>query len=198
MALQERCFHRIRQFLGNIGISVSIAPLPADGFLAHTYIRGNHIFCKDTSEETLGEILHEAGHIATIPSFLRPLIDGDVESPEILAAAEEYCLKARAMSFDPDADPTVRAIIQADDVSATAWSYAAAIAADVPPELLIAGPSAFGGQGSESAEAVLIGLKTGHYIGINSLAASKMTFTKGWARCMGAQPFPHMQRWLQI
>lgn len=125
-------FSRISIFLNKIGISVSVGDLPRKGFLDHTYILGTHIYCTDMSAETLGEILHEAGHIATTPSFLRDLIDGDVCCRKLVAASQQYFTKAIEIDPNPDADPVVRALMQMDDVSATAWSYAAAIAAEVP------------------------------------------------------------------
>lgn len=190
-------FNRIRDFLASIGITVLMQPLPKKGFFSRTYISNTTIFVSENSDISLGEVLHEAGHIATMPSQFRHLIDGDIEAPEILEAIKQYLDEHfhDQLSCGLE-DPTCRAIFQIDDPAATAWSYAAALECGVPTEILFCDHESFGGLKQSREIHHMLSLNA--YIGINSLAASGMTCQRTAAKFLGKKPFPHMEKWMQI
>ncbi|MFX4404600.1 hypothetical protein ABTA52_19785, partial [Acinetobacter baumannii] len=74
--------------------------------------------------------------------------------------------------FQEPEDPLARKIMQAGEQEAIAWSYAAAIGADINPALAFPDhPIIFDGAGPYRA----VGLSIGSHIGIHGLAAAGMT-----------------------
>jgi hypothetical protein len=88
-------------FLTEIGISVREDVVATDSFLPGLCIRqGSLVYDRETLRWP-GDLLHEAGHIATIPASMRAMLSDSLdESPDVSHAGE---------------------------VEATAWAYAATV-----------------------------------------------------------------------
>ena len=131
-----------------------------------------------------GDMLHEAGHLAVLPSCIRLAVrPGNIED-FTEPAITEY-MESHPNAFDCPEDPVARACMQAGDTEAIAWAYAAAIDAQVDPWLTC--QNGFGD--AESAESTFTGLKAGCYLGINGLrTAGFMDSTKD---------FPKLKFWKQ-
>jgi hypothetical protein len=71
-----------------------------------------------------GDLLHELGHLAVTPSWLRPYLKGNVEDWTYNTSAE-----MQALEDEHKDDPFFGCY--GDEMAAIAWSYAAACAADI-------------------------------------------------------------------
>jgi hypothetical protein len=69
-----------------------------------------------------GDLLHELGHLAVTPSWLRPYVSGDIEDWD---DSQEICILAEQHKDDPCFG------CYGDEVAAIVWSYVAAQAAGV-------------------------------------------------------------------
>lgn len=131
-----------------------------------------------------GDLLHEAGHLAILPSCIRVHVKpGDLETftqPQITRYMREH---PNAMAYPED--PVALACMNAGDLEAIAWSYAAAIDIGVNPGLVCANwfPD------DESRKTTLQLLKAGGYFGINGL---RMAGFMNWTR-----DFPKLKFWRQ-
>jgi hypothetical protein len=177
-------------FLRSVGFDV----VEADALHPKSFVRGvwmdagRLVFHAESAHAS--DVLHEAGHLATVPSELRGLtFPGSFPGPR-LAKAVTRCVRERPFVDELGReDPVVRGILQMGDCEASAWSFAAAVAIGMPPEQLIA-PRVDGSvpyEDPELARAVLDGLLHRGYFGINGLAAA------GFCK---QREFPTMLRWL--
>ena len=97
-------------FLKDIGIGVVEGPVSDTSFLPGLCIvNGSIVYDKDALRWP-GDLLHEAGHIATMPSALRHLLNDALQE-----------------SIDAP---------HAGEVEATAWAYAAIVHLGLPPSVL--------------------------------------------------------------
>jgi hypothetical protein len=184
---------RIISFLQELGLLVEVVGYehPAS-FAPGVWLDEGRLFvCWCVA--TPGDILHEAGHLATIPSSFRHLIrPGSLPGPLLMAAIEDY-IRTTGLVLDAfgTEDPVSRALLQMGDCEATAWSFAAARALDLDPGVLFAprpdGTRPFGDQ--EAAEDVRSMLECSRYFGINGLQAA------GYCT---VREFPRMRRWLAV
>jgi len=98
--------NRIIVFLDEIGIEVLPASLPDNTFLPGTNIAGGKIWVDESKLLSPGDVLHEAGHLAVVPSNEREIL---AESDAINAPGNE--LAAIAWSWAAlkylDIDPSV-------------------------------------------------------------------------------------------
>lgn len=97
---------RITGFLDGIGISWARATLSDKEFLPGIRLEGGVLQFDEAHLTWPGDLLHEAGHIATAPPSLRSSLGAKLE-----------------------ASP-------ADEMAALAWSYAAAIACGIDPHIV--------------------------------------------------------------
>ncbi len=161
-----------------------VAESGVNGFLPEVQIERNMTIRYDFSllSDPL-DILHEAGHVAVVPSLFRNDIAGDMEEA-MVGPSEEYIKSHPIMVPDesgiPVEDPVIRGLLQCGESEAQAWAYAAAVAAGAASE------EAF--SKLEHFADVWLTLRMHSHPGINGLIASGMT-----TRPM----FPHMIRWLQ-
>ena len=151
---------RIVAFLNGIGIPTAEATLDEDTVLPAMTVRNGTILYDPARLERPGDLLHEGGHIAVTDPALRSTI-GD------FAAA-----------------PTA----QGDEMAATAWSWAAAIAAGLDPRVAFH-PDAYRGEGEWLQET----FAQGHYIGLPLLRYY------GLARFpnQDGEQYPAMIKWLR-
>lgn len=152
---------------------------PQVTFLPGIRLSGRTLFITpDNPRFKPGDLLHEAGHIAVMPSMFRHRMQIDIEKST--GPAIERYMEHHA-GYD---DPVVRAIIQAGEQEAIAWSYAAAAAARINPTHVFH-EGAYGGD----EIGLLHALDARAHPGIHGLQAGGMTTTK---------LFPKMLRWMQI
>ena len=158
---------QIAEFLSEIGLEIAPKPLNDDTFLSGIFIENGRIFVDEAKLEFPGDLLHEAGHLAVLPKNLRAHL-----SDEITLPAE----------FD----------IDAVEVAAIAWSYAAVLHLALEPRVVF---HAGGYKGN--SESLLLSFNLGVYMGVNTLENAGMTATGENARQLGVEPYPQMLKWLR-
>jgi len=79
-----------------------------------------------------------------------------------------------------------------EEMAAIAWSYAAALALGMPPEIVFH-PAGYKG----GAAAILENFEAGRYIGVPLLQCWGMSVEPRYAQTRGVAPFPHMLQWLR-
>ncbi len=168
----------IVRFLTDIGFVVEESSRSSEGFLPGILVYGMHLYIGP--ELSPGDLLHEAGHIAIVPKMFRSFLKGDVEG-----SLDKYANEYIKTHFNPncDEDPIIRGLLQCGEAEAIAWSYAAAIAAGIPPTSVFHS-AAYDGEG----ESIIFALSMSAHPGINGLQAANMTTVK---------MFPKMKKWLQ-
>lgn len=127
------------------------------------------------------DVLHEIGHLAILPGLIRRLANFDVDK-SVGPAASRY-IDSHPMHLDGgyEEDPIMRALLQAGEAEAIAWSYAAMVELGLPIQMhLDATPL--------EIDEVIQMLGVGRHFGVNGLQAAGMT---------KRSDFPKMLRWVQ-
>jgi hypothetical protein len=101
---------QLLDFLAGIGIEVREGEVPADSFLPGIRLVAGALVVDRAALRWPGDLLHEAGHIATTPAALRTQLDDKL-----------------------DDDP---AIAHRGEAEASAWAWAALTRLGLPAELL--------------------------------------------------------------
>lgn len=101
---------KFADFLHEIGLKISPRNLEGETFLRGILIENGELFVDELRLEFVGDILHEAGHLATAPAEFRPRLSDTVELPD----------------FNMDSLET----------AAMLWSYAAAIHLKIDPRIV--------------------------------------------------------------
>lgn len=96
----------ILDWLGEIGLSVRLVPLPADTFLPGVTLEPGGLAVDPEQLKYPGDLLHEAGHLAIMPPTQRASASSNV-GPDL-----------------------------GSEIAAQAWSYAAAIHLNLAPEVV--------------------------------------------------------------
>ncbi len=96
----------ILDWLQQIGLTIRIAPLSADTFLPGVALEPGGLIVDPERLLYLGDLLHEAGHLAT------------------MLPAQRACTGSNAGSD------------MGDEIAAQTWSYAAAVHLGIPPEIV--------------------------------------------------------------
>lgn len=162
-------------FLSSIGI-VTIARDGADGFLdAVRIVEGTLHY--DPMRVRTSDLLHEAGHLAVLPSAYRHMADGDLDD------MYEGML-ADASARYPIDSPELRAAMQSGECEASAWAYAAGVAVGLDPDDIIH-PDHYDGTG----ELVRLQFENRCHFGVNGLRHGGMIES--------VRTYPTMLRWLQ-
>jgi dienelactone hydrolase len=134
-------------------------------------------------------LLHEAGHVAILPSIYRAQANDDISKVARKMLAEVF----EAPDVDPDS-PQACAAMQCSDPEATAWAYSAGRHLGIPDELVIRDTD-YQSEGDQ----IRLALKAGAYAGINGLArAGFCVVTRTAAAVTGRPRYPTLSRWLQI
>ncbi|WP_223827654.1 hypothetical protein [Hymenobacter armeniacus] len=150
----------MRQFLAEIGIPTQEAELTADTFLPGILIESGGLLIDLAKLLYPGDILHEAGHLSVTP------------------AAERARLSGNVMAGKPEQAGT-----DGDEIVAMLWSYAAARAIGVPPEVVFH-PAGY----RDSSVWMLENFRQGIFPGLPLLVWMDLTTTEA---------FPRMTRWLR-
>jgi hypothetical protein len=95
------------------------------------------------------------------------------------------------------ADPATRNRLEfsstdGEEIAAIAWSYAAACALGLAPDVVFHPHGYKGG-----AAALVENFTSGRYIGVPLLQCWGMTVEPGKTEAQGLAPYPHMLRWLR-
>lgn len=137
------------------------------------------------------DVLHELGHLAVLPSVIRPYASGDV----VLSTepfTKSWIDTHQFILENGEEEPVSRAILQSGESEAIAWSYAAQVHLGLLPKLTVVmqdGDSLMWRTATANEIAAEIAcLSVGAHFGVHGLAAAGMT-TKGM--------FPKMIRWVQ-
>jgi hypothetical protein len=157
---------KIVAFLRNeVGLIVLETELPSDTFLPGLTLRGTTILFDRQKLENSGDLLHEAGHLAMLPAVVRAqYADGGATIPTDLMDAAE--------------------------LGALAWSYAAITHLGLPPEIVFHARGYHG-----RSEGLLLGFSIGIFPGLMQLESAGMALNKVNAAAIDAIPFPAMLRW---
>jgi hypothetical protein len=115
-------------FLNEIGIPTSVVPGASDFLELVKVIDGR---LEVDPAVPVSNILHEAGHLAIVPSAFRHLMSGDLEE-----GVRRMFDEIKKLELHPD-DPLSRAAMQASESEATAWAWAAGTHLEIPQELII-------------------------------------------------------------
>lgn len=97
----EDLTQRIAAFLTGIGIPVREGPVAAESFLPGLSIVNGSLVYDRSSLQWPGDLLHEAGHIATTPTSMRALLNDSLEESA--------------------------SVPHGGEAEATAWAYAATV-----------------------------------------------------------------------
>jgi hypothetical protein len=104
-------YRAIFAFIEGIGLPIRETPLPGDTFLPGVELREGGILVDPARLQWPGDLLHEAGHLAVLPSRVRHVAEEDQPN----AADAEH----------------------AGELEAMAWAYAAVQALEIPVDVLI-------------------------------------------------------------
>lgn len=176
------------EWLCSIGLEVEwTKDDPEDSFVPGVWLDQGKIVV-NRSVAHIGDVLHEAGHLACVPSKFRHLVErGSLPTPKLQAAIEEYMDTHPFMDEHGNEDPVHRGVMQMGDCEATAWAYAASKHLGISPAVLfsdrVRGEVPYDGEGPSIWEA----LDRNAYFGINGLQA---------AQFCSVRDFPKMRRWL--
>ncbi|HEY0302592.1 MAG TPA: hypothetical protein VGC36_14700 [Rhizomicrobium sp.] len=152
----------IAAFLREIGLEVRSGALAEATALPGIDIERGALVIDEDRLLCPGDLLHEAGHLAVVPAARRAAFHHDVGN-----------------------DP-------AEEMTAIAWSYAAALHLNLDPALVFHADGYRGG-----GESILDSFRLGSGIGVPMLGYLGLTHAGPAPRPPGAQPFPAMIRWLR-
>ena len=163
----------LMNFLRSNGLVVhEVEKLPEIGFIDEVLLKNGEIYI--TPEAKISSILHEAGHLAIIPTQFRHFASGDLRGLQQMFDA---------LDNEPPDSPLMRAAIQCGDTEATAWAYAVGVHLGIPEKLIIQDDE-YSGTGNEIRAMVSIG----HYLGVHGLQHAGMCNKRDW---------PRLIRWTQ-
>lgn len=166
MNLHETEFHNqttcvIVAFLRRIGIEVSAEPLDAQTVLPGIEPRGGTLVVDETKLRYPGDLLHEAGHLAVVPPERRGRMTGSV-------GQKAY-----------------------EEMSAIAWSYAAAVHLALDPTVVFHAEGYRGG-----SQSLIENFSAGRYVGVPVLEWLGLTVGEKAAAERGVAPYPRMLKWM--
>ena len=171
-------------FLNEIGIK-AVEVDQVEGFLPNCRI--THGSIEYSSACDVSDLLHEAGHIATVPAQFRSYLDGDVGVGQKRMLGE-----IAAMDLHPD-ERLHRAAMQCSDPEAAAWGWAVADHLEIPHELRILDHH-FTNDGATHR----MSMGMGHHLGIHGLSHGGFCVTRpSLEKYLGRPVFPRLLYWTQ-
>jgi len=144
------------KFLSAIGLTVAVEP-GASGFIHFVAVVCGGL--RVDPKAPASGLLHEAGHLAIVPTRFRHHLSGNLDEGMKMIFAELY-----QMELESDSQ-LQRAVLQTGDAEATAWAFAAGRAIGLPDELIIQDDE-YSGDGGFIRGA----LATNSYVGINGIS----------------------------
>ncbi len=153
---------QITDFISGIGIPVQAGETPDHVILPGILIDKGVLVVDESKLKYPGDLLHEAGHLAVISSAQRNTLHYDVSKNA------------------------------GDELAALAWSWAALMYLNLPPEVVFH-PDGYKGQ----SDWLIDTFSNGGNIGVPLLQWMGLTSESGKALQPGSKAFPHMRRWLR-
>ena len=169
-------------FLTGIGIPCLMVP-HASGFISGVRIVDGGLHVDATA--TASNVLHEAGHLSVLPGRFRRQANDDIDAV--------VSLMLDSVDFSNLDIGEARAALQASDVEATAWAWAAGLEIGLAPSQIIM-DAEYDGTGADVRQQ----LQLGAYLGINGLAAAGFCVTRpALEKVYGRPAYPKLAMWLQ-
>jgi hypothetical protein len=160
--IRDPLIARIAEFLDGIGLKVEIADDLGQTFLPGIATKKGILRIDETRLLYPGDLLHEAGHLAMLPPQDRIRADGNMGDDGGL------------------------------EMSAIAWSFAAAIHLGISPAVVFHESGYKGG-----SQALLENFAAGRFIGVPLLEWAGLTVGEQRAKALGVPGYPAMLRWLR-
>lgn len=178
------------EFFRSIGLAVK-PKSGAIGFVPGIEIENGTLFI-DKGSCLPGDLLHEAGHLAVLPSLFRRQANTDLDV--VMETMGEY-LSADATGGE---NTLSRAILQSGECEATAWAWAAGMHLGLPANVIIQPKANMDGD-DEGAPGIRLALSANSYFGINGLQAAGWCAVRGgaYAKALGLPVYPNLAFWLQ-
>jgi hypothetical protein len=169
-------------FLNGIGLPISVVP-GATAFLEQIRVVDGRLEIDPSCP--VSNILHEAGHLAIVPTQFRHFMTGDLDE-----GTERMFAEIKKLGLEPD-DPLSRAAMQASESEATAWAWAVGEYLEIPPEVIIL-DSEYEGDGAD----MRVMLMMRQYLGIHGLMHAGFCVTRANPR-RNLPVYPKLSYWLQ-
>lgn len=167
-------------FLETVGVECIAGDVSPDSFLPGIEIQQGRLIFDAEQLASPGDLLHEAGHLAALPSQWRHQVSGDVDA----------CLARLAVEHEPDTP------IEHTDLVPIAWSYTAALHAGIDP-LQVFDAAGYGADAGGDIRIICQQLQMGLFPGIAMLArAGLCSAPPPFGDGGDPAPYPHMKRWL--
>ena len=177
---------KIEQFAESIGLSVRFQNRRwKSEFLPGIRVWRGSLLVDENRVLGYGDVFHEMGHLAVLPSCMRRYASGDIDG-SLSRRIDRYFNVA---SYRDD-DQTMRALLQSGEVEATAWAYAAMVECGLAPELrfVIQDIDEWRPATPDEIETEKFILSQGNHFGVHGLQAAGMT---------NKREYPKMIRWIQ-
>jgi hypothetical protein len=153
---------RVVAFIRALGIGVVEGPMFRETLVPGIDIEDGVLRIEPARMSAPADLLHEAGHIALTPRERWPSLQGTIDSTP------------------------------ADEVSAIAWTWAAARLLGIDPERVFHEEVVSG-----NGPTLLENFTEGRYVGVPMLQRWGLTMEPRAAAAAGVEPYPHMLRWLR-
>lgn len=153
---------RMADFLSEIGLEVIARSFVDETTLPGIKVENGKLVVDESKLSYPGDLLHAAGHLAIKTNSERENVNINCRN-----------------------DP-------AEEMMTLAWSYAALIHIDIPPEIVF---HEWGYKGQ--SKQIIDGFQKGYYIGLPMLQFVGMAADTQHAPALGVEPFPKMIRWLR-
>jgi hypothetical protein len=187
---QQALLRYCAEFVNQIGLDVK-EETGATGFVPGVKIVDGALRY-DLTSALPGDLLHEAGHLAVLPSALRACCNVDVD---LLSEKIYNALQAAQACGNEGAK---RALLQCGEQEATAWAWAVGVHLGLPVKSIIHDDAYEEVNGLAGAASVRLALSVNCYVGINGLEAAGWCAVRDNAlsRMRGLPVFPRLNRWL--
>ncbi|MFD1626291.1 hypothetical protein [Azospirillum griseum] len=177
-------------FLRDLGVGVEVGDGGKGGFLPGTNIRNGVIHIDPETLLGSGDVLHEAGHIITVPRRHWHRLGSDLQT-------SIETLVAEATSPEGCTDPVLEASAKFGEMMAQAWSYAVTRHLGLPPACVFF-PGTHKIHEVQDQHPMIEWLERGTHYGPLHLAHQGFTGYSGVFAFMGNNglpAFPQMTRW---
>lgn len=177
---------KVERFALKIGLSVQFQRSQwKEEFLPGIRVWRGSVLVDENRALGYGDVFHEMGHLAVLPSCMRRYASGDIDG-SLRRRIDRY------FNVTPyqDDDATMRALLQSGETEATAWAYAAQVECGLTPELrfVIQDVDEWREATPDEVETEKFILSHGNHFGVHGLQAAGMTRKR---------EFPKMIRWIQ-
>lgn len=191
----HKALARVVSFLREVGIEVREGAAPRGCFLPGVWYDAGAL-CYDPRVAYVGDLIHDAGHMAILPARLRVYLGvGSVfKDPRFRAERRRIADDAFYASAFGEEDPLgyLSWSYADEEAAANAWTYAAAEATEVQVRRAFQAVTFFRPGQAEpvkgAGDLIARAIGWGRYPGIRGLAAAGMC---------DVEAFPAMKRWVQ-